>query len=520
MTLAPSTEERIARWWLALAALSWIVSGALYLTLPPSPDQFELDYMGWRMLEGDVPYRDFIDMNWPGVMWMHALSTALFGNQLWSWRALDFIAVALSAFFLQDILKRTASSTAAVLSLALYPLFYTSLGQWFSGQPDMTAGQLLLVALWFHIRAYETQVWRWQIGMGIFLAAAMLSKPTVGVLGPLLMVQALCIGLPPRRVVLHTAVAAVAAIGGLFLALLALLAQGATLREVTEAVYTYNVWTQFLEAATVKELTRSWLSVHAVSWHYLSTLALVGAGWLLWRSSRQVAATALLILWLSGVLSFLVQHKGFGYHLAVCFIPIIGLVAAALGLCLDAARARGLWSWTTALSVVLMLIVVGGGVKKLQANYSRLPAALLQADYAVHLAGFQEGDGLTVAQAVTLAKQIERTVPAGETVLVLGTASSMNFLSRRAQPTRFFYAPVLVNARPPLPMAARWIDLFESDLKRARPRWCLISTSFGKSWLDGESHGAQVLRDFLAANYRPIGFIGSERGLEIYERLR
>jgi hypothetical protein len=94
----------------------------------------------------------------------------------------------------------------------------------------------------------------------------------------------------------------------------------------------------------------------------------------------------------------------------------------------------------------------------------------------------------------------------------------MNFLSRRPQPTRFFYAPVLINARPPLPMADRWIDLFESDLQRARSRWCLISTTVRKSWLEGGSRGAQALRDFLAAHYRRIGFIGSEEGFEIYER--
>ena len=518
MTLATSTGERLAPWWLLLVGFSWIVLGAFYLTLPPSPDQFELDYMGWQMLEGAVPYRDFIDMNWPGVIWNHALSTALFGNHLWSWRALDFIAVALSAFFLQDLLKRTAGKTAAALSLVLYPLFYTSLPQWFSGQPDMTAGQLLLVALWFHVRAYETRVCRWQIGTGILIAAAMLNKPTVGVLGLLLPVQALLLRVPLRRVVLQTAVAASTAMGCLLLALLALLAQGATVREVIEALYTYNAWTQFLEAASPGELARQWLAVHVAWWHYLSILAVVGGGLLLWRSPRRIAATALPILWLGGLLSFLAQHRGFAYHLGPCFIPIIGLAAAALGLCWDAGRARGPRSWATALAVFLLLVVGAGGVRKLYDNYGSLPVAFLQGDYSLHLAKFTEGDGLTVADAVTLTEQIERAVPAGETVLVFGTASSMNFLSRRPQPTRFFYAPVLINAHPPLPMADRWIDLFESDLQRARSRWCLISTTVRKSWLEGGSRGAQALRDFLAAHYRRIGFIGSEEGLEIYER--
>lgn len=518
MTRVAVIDERIAPWWAATASLAWIACGAIYLTLPPSPDQFELDYMGWQMLEGAVPYRDFIDMNWPGVMWLHALSTALFGNQLWSWRALDFIVVAMSAFFLHDLLKRSAGIAAAALSLVLYPLFYASLPQWFSGQPDMTAGAFLLVAVWFQARAYDKPDWREQIGVGIFIAAAMLNKPTLGVLGPLLALQALVAGAPLRRVAVHTLVAAAAAVATLLLALGAVLTQGTSLGELIDAVYTYNIWTQFLEAATLEELARSWVTVHIVSWHYLSALAVAGAIWLYWRAPRSTAATALPVLWLAAVLSFAIQHRGFAYHLGPCFIAIIGLTAATLGLCAEAGLARRPRSWPATAGVLLILSVIAGGVKKLHTNYPGLPAALLQGDYSQHLARYVEGDGLTVADALELTERIRRTVPADETVLVLGTASSMNFLSRRAQPTRFFYAPVLVNMRPPLPIASRWTDLLEGDLKRTRPRWCLIGTWARKEWLDGDSRGARFLRDYLHAHYRKTGFVGSGEGLEIYER--
>lgn len=515
-----SIAQSFARWWWpALVASCWILTGAIYLTLPPSPDQFELDYMGWQMLEGAVPYRDFIDMNWPGVLWLHALSTFLFGNHLWSWRALDFIVLALSAVLLQDLLTRAAGKTAAAISWLLYPLFYISLGQWFSGQPDMTAGQLLLGALWCHVRGYETPSWRWQLGTGLFLAAAMLNKPTVGVLGPLLMAQAVLAGMPARRVVVHTAVAAAAAVGGLILALIALLGQGATLGEVTDAIYTYNVWTQFVDAASFAGLAQTGISLHVFSWHYLSVLAVLGALWLVWSGRSRVAATALAVLWLAGVLSFLVQQRGFGYHLAACFISIVGLASVAIGACLDAGKERARPAWPAAIGGLLLLTVIAGGVKKLHGGYPLLPAALLQRNPALHLAQYKEGDGLTVADAVALTGRIERAVPAGEAVFVLGTASSMNFLSRRPHATRFFYAPTLINARAPLPMAQRWVALFESDLLRTRPRWCLISTWARRQWLEGDSRGARFLRDYLAAHYRRIGFIGAEDGLEIYERI-
>lgn len=517
MNLAAAGGARVAPRWFAVAGFTWLACGALYLTLPPSPDQFEHSYIGWRLLEGAVPYRDFIDPNWPGVMWMHALSVALFGNQLWSWRALDFIALAASAFFLRDLVARSAGDTAAGLSLVIYPLFYVGLGQWFPGQHDTTAGQLLLPALWCHVRAYESQAWRWQIGTGIFLAAAMLSKPTVGVLGPLLMGHALLLGMRLRQVLLHAGVAAAAGAASLLLALLALLAQGATLAEVVDATYTYNVWTQFLEPSSAAELARSWFRLHVRIWHVLSLLAVVGAGWLLWRGQGRIATSALHLLWLAGVLSFLIQQRGFMYHLGPCYMSIAGLAAVALGQCLDRDRADGSRSWTSILGALLLLIVVAAGVRKLHDAYGKLPAALLQDDYALHLTAFLELDGLNVAQAVALARQIERDVPAGETVLVLGRASSMNFLARRAQPTRFYYAPVLINSRPPLPMADRWIDLFESDLRRTPPRWCLISTGIGKQWLEGDSRGAEALRELLSRHYQKTRPIKSADGREIYE---
>src|SRR5688500_15812803 len=70
-----------------LAAVAvWVGCGLLYVTLPPSPDQFQHAYLGWRLLAGELPYRDFIDVNWPGVMTWHAVAIWLFGINLWSWR--------------------------------------------------------------------------------------------------------------------------------------------------------------------------------------------------------------------------------------------------------------------------------------------------------------------------------------------------------------------------------------------------------------------------------------------------
>ena len=106
-SLHPTLHRILEYWWL-LAICAWLAAGLLYLTLPPSPDQFNHAYMGWRLLAGDRLYVDFIDVNWPGVSGLHALATWVFGAHLWSWRAFDFLMFALSAAFLVDLVRRAA----------------------------------------------------------------------------------------------------------------------------------------------------------------------------------------------------------------------------------------------------------------------------------------------------------------------------------------------------------------------------------------------------------------------------
>src|SRR6185503_9365437 len=171
---------------LAALAFVWIAAGALYLACPPGPDQFNHAYLGWRWVQGEVPYRDVIDMNWPGVMGIHALGATLFGTRSWSWHALDFLLFAGSAAFLFDLVRRGFGRPAARLAVLLYPVLYVGLPYDFSGQHDMTGTQFLLGALWFHVRALEERCWKRSLAAGVFLGAAMLNKPTLGVFGVLL----------------------------------------------------------------------------------------------------------------------------------------------------------------------------------------------------------------------------------------------------------------------------------------------------------------------------------------------
>src|SRR5688500_1504132 len=99
---------------LPLVALWWAFCWFVYAHVPPSPDDTDIDYMGWMLLRGGVQYVDFIDMNWPGGVWLHALSTLLFGVNLMSWRILDFAIAIVAMVALHELVARAYGRTAAI----------------------------------------------------------------------------------------------------------------------------------------------------------------------------------------------------------------------------------------------------------------------------------------------------------------------------------------------------------------------------------------------------------------------
>lgn len=527
-------ESSPGRTWLVYAALSWLVAGVMYLTVPPSGDQFAHAYMGWRWIEGDVLYRDFIDMNWPGTIGLHAIAAWAFGVNLWSWRAADFVLFAISAVFLADLVRRTEGPEAGKYCLVLSPLLYIGLNDWIAGQHDMSAAHLLVAALWFHVRAYERPYWRWQIGTGFFVGTAMLCKPTAGIIGVLLPLQAIWMRVSLRAVIAHASVLAVSTLATLAAAMAGVVALGTPLSDLVDAIYTYNVTAQYLplvpsdarvptDGAHALPLLESLLSkawtVSARSqaqwWIATGLLALPAVlGWLRPRH-RTVAASALLVLCLTGVLSYIIQGRGYGYHLSPCVPALIAGVTTTVSHA--ASRRRfGQADWGRKLCAAYIVVAAIWIAQRTAVTYYSLPLSLAAGDYTIHLARFDTGDGLTARDVVDFARRVRATDRSG-CLLAIGTGSAANYLSQRRQPTRFYYFPVIANAREPLPMAPRWIALWESDLKHADCRYVLIKDTISRDWLPGPTRAAQALRALLA-DYRPVGAIGATGGTLVYER--
>jgi hypothetical protein len=84
-----------------------------HMTLP-SRDSGVFLYVGWRLLNGDVPYRDVWDHKPPLIYFVDALGIALTPESLWGVWILQFLFIFFTFFFIYKILDREFGIYAAL----------------------------------------------------------------------------------------------------------------------------------------------------------------------------------------------------------------------------------------------------------------------------------------------------------------------------------------------------------------------------------------------------------------------
>jgi 4-amino-4-deoxy-L-arabinose transferase-like glycosyltransferase len=80
----------------------------------PSRDSGVFLYMGWRFLQGDIPYRDVWDHKPPLIYFVDALGLALTPDSLWGVWFFQFIFLALTLFFIYKVLDQAFGTYAAL----------------------------------------------------------------------------------------------------------------------------------------------------------------------------------------------------------------------------------------------------------------------------------------------------------------------------------------------------------------------------------------------------------------------
>lgn len=181
------------RLWI-LPPLVTLLVGWVTLFYPHGRDQGSYAYAGWRVLLGEVPYRDVFVFKPPGSVFMHTAATGLFGLDPVAIRLWDLGWTAATALVIARFVQVLGGSfQAGIWAGCLVPLLYFQVDYWNIAQTD---GWMLLPAVAALLLLLQERPWHWALG-GALAAVAILFKYTALAFG--LPVLALLWLVPERR---------------------------------------------------------------------------------------------------------------------------------------------------------------------------------------------------------------------------------------------------------------------------------------------------------------------------------
>jgi hypothetical protein len=131
------------------------------------------------ILHGGVPYRDAWDFKGPLTFFVFTLLQAIFGTQMWAIRLLDLLLLAAAAFSAAKIVSLFAGRIAAACTALMLVLTFASFGNWYTGQPDGWAANLLVIAVALLLTAEPVPASRLAM-VGFLIGANSLLKPLYG----------------------------------------------------------------------------------------------------------------------------------------------------------------------------------------------------------------------------------------------------------------------------------------------------------------------------------------------------
>lgn len=105
------------------------------------------DVVARRVMLGDVHYRDLLETNFPGIVWLHMAVRSLFGWRSEALRAVDFAAVAAAVWLLVRWLPESAPGWGRPALAAVLFAYYLSTSEWCHCQRDTWMLLPALVAL-------------------------------------------------------------------------------------------------------------------------------------------------------------------------------------------------------------------------------------------------------------------------------------------------------------------------------------------------------------------------------------
>lgn len=171
---------------------SLIITGLILYCIPiiwytiPGTDGGVFMYIGKRMLEGAVPYRDIFDHKGPLLYFINALGIFISGGEIWGVRILEIIFIVLAVFISFYSLKKYFGVKIAIFSTAVWlislPVILAP-----GNYCEEYAVLFQFVGIWFFIAYFQTNKNKYLFYFGLSLGGVILLRPNlIGVHGAIL----------------------------------------------------------------------------------------------------------------------------------------------------------------------------------------------------------------------------------------------------------------------------------------------------------------------------------------------
>jgi hypothetical protein len=508
--------------WLGFTA----VIAALYLLLPPCPDHAVYDYIGWIVNRGGTLYVDAADQNWPGQMFIHSLSVALFGAKLWSYRLFELIVIIpLSCFVLFRFLRSAGDKLAAFVVVPIYQAMYVSAGFWMSGQREIVAAPLLVASANALLSRVRGGGLRLLVLQGVLIAGATLIRPTLLIMAPLLtladLLQTRRTGRSWRRVIADHALVAVSII--LPMGIIALLGvPSGALAGWYDVSIRFNLEV-YAGGRDPWDITRELLPVVLRQWYWMLAWSGLGAV-VLWRRDSLALSFVGMIL-PATLVSLFVQAKGFGYHLGALYALMAILNASTVAAGLRVLMERRHRPLLSALAVVAVLLPAAGLAKKLWSQLAAQRQVLLGQITMAEMQARYEADSTgtsTVRDMVEVSEYIDATTAKDATVLFWERPCHVYTLAERRSPLFAAAFTLLEDAGPQFSLFPRWQAEFEEIMTERPPEVLLFVRDpehGGYVGMPAQSGDQPRLSDTLRAHLHEYELEKSVAAIDLYRRI-
>jgi hypothetical protein len=482
--MTDAAERRAARAVLILCMAALPAVAIPYLQLPFAGEHGLYAFGGWRLLLGEVPYRDFWNMNTPAVLVVHAIGDVLFGHNMRSIRLMDVLWMVATGFFLYRAALRAFGPLAASLTLLLAVATYFTLGIQPTAQRD---GWCLLPVLVILDAVQRPSLGPWRTGLivGVAGAAAFWLKP------PFLLPSAAAAAtlLRRRAAAIPIAAVALAAFAGVTGAVLLYFSLHGALGDFYDNVvlfdreYVGDRYSLGEQLAIFRELALA-----------DPTIAVGFLGWLV--AIRRDDARPFVAVAAACLAVAVVQGKLYGYHLTALRIL---LCAGTASLAVTLWRAPRWKAATRAAAFAILLTAAWMSSLAFRAwQYPEIWRALSQGR-----------DASVSREESRLADFLAKHTRPNDTLFIwgVGPPGTVLYLAQRRGATRFTLSYPFSLAHDDSPLVARWRRELMEALRKDPPRVVVLTSGDAWEGLKNVDSGVSferftALRDFVAVNYR------------------